>query len=650
VDEESRTADLLLQLVRLRCRRLALWTEHLRRLAPPGMGEHADIARMLDDCSQAAEIDFYNQGEAALLGVQIEASLRDLDADWGWQAIEKAFSLEPEETDFLTLLLAVELEPGFERVIAYLHDDLSLRLATPYLSQRLSGRLAAPFDTSALKRWRLAAPCDPAGDGRLMTSWQADPVVAASLRLGAWFEPVLADFTAHMTLEESLALPCLHPDALSTLRGLPDVRDGELAGAPGIGRQTLVAQFAAGKGRPLLSVDLGTLVDSGVPASEVIARTLRQAAIIGAIVHFRAADAARRVDWDQARRFSVSYIRGVRHPSGDASTIELKPLPLAMRMKLWRALSDDAPPDRLLSQRLTPSEIAQAARRPASPIKARRQGDHALWTSLPTPYEWDDLVLAPAVKAQLRALESQIRLRWSVYEDWGLTRLTHLGHGISALFGGPSGTGKTMAAQVVARALGLELLRVDLAGVVNKYIGETEKRLRELFDACEDSNTVLFFDEADALFGNRTQVREANDRFANIEIDYLLQRIERFDGVAILATNRRQDLDPAFVRRLRFVIEFLPPRVSERLELWQRALFRTAPGGEIIRGEIDWAYLAERLSMTGAEIKSTALNAAFLARTDGVTIGMQHVLAAAQRELAKQGLQLRVPLQERTDA
>ena len=201
----------------------------------------------------------------------------------------------------------------------------------------------------------------------------------------------------------------------------------------------------------------------------------------------------------------------------------------------------------------------------------------------------------------------------------------------------------------MARSLALDLLRVDLAGVVNKFVGETEKKLREVFDACEDKQRLgpcVFFDEADALFGNRTRVKDAHDRFANIEIDYLLQRIERFDGVAVLATNRRQDLDPAFVRRLNFVVEFLPPRPDERAALWRLALPSHAPSGEAIRDEIDLVCTANRLIMTGAEIKSTALGAAFLAREEGARIGTRHVLTAAQREMAKQGQRLRIPLPE----
>ena len=188
----------------------------------------------------------------------------------------------------------------------------------------------------------------------------------------------------------------------------------------------------------------------------------------------------------------------------------------------------------------------------------------------------------------------QARLRFAVLEDWGFERLLPMGRGLTALFAGPSGTGKTMAAQVLARALGMDLYRVDLAGVINKYIGETEKHLRRVFEACERANVLLFFDEADALFGQRMQVKDAHDRFANIEIDYLLQRMEQFDGVAVLATNRKEDLDKAFLRRLRFLIDFLPPGPAERLELWRKSLPLQSPSGEEILGAIDWELLAEQ--------------------------------------------------------
>ena len=650
----SPTAQSILTLTRLRARRLAQWTQHLWQAGEtspdqgPAIGT-AEVARLLAPEAMAEiEAAFYRQN-AAELSDQATAAAEILAGDPGWTRIRQIFALNDDEAELLALLIAVDIDPGLGRVVAYLHDDGRMAQPTPWLAARLAGVEPAPFLADNLRRWLLAAPLEPAGADRLATPWQIDPAVVRAVFDLVWHDPAIAAAAERIEQAAAATLPCLHPAALEAIAQLPNLCDAELVGVPGIGRQTLAAQFAASMEMPLFAVDLRALADAGAAPGEMVIRTLRQAAMTGALAYFRNADAATESDWKRARRFGVAYLRGVRHPTGESEPVMLAALPIAGRLALWRYCTEAAPPPGLIAQRLTPAEIVRAASAPAAPERLRSRGqrpDHALLASLPTPYVWDDLVLPADVTAALRAFEAQVRLRWTVYEEWGFSRLTHLGQGISALFGGPSGTGKTMAAQVMARSLGLELLRVDLAGVVNKYIGETEKKLREVFDACEDSGALLFFDEADALFGNRTQVKDAHDRFANIEIDYLLQRIERFDGVAILATNRRQDLDPAFVRRLRFVIEFLPPRPAERLALWQRALLPEAPNGEAILDEIDWNYLSERLIMTGAEIKSTALGAAFLAREAGSRIGMRHVLTAAQREMAKQGQRLRVPLQE----
>jgi MoxR-like ATPase len=646
------TAQRILTLIRLRARRLALWMEHLwsAAQASPDQGQAigpGEVARLLaPDAARAAEGSFY-VGRAAELSAPLAAAIADLEADASWIAMRRLFGLDAGEADFLALLIAVELDPGLARVLAYLHDDGRLTEPTPWLAARLAGASPAPASFANLRRWLLASPVQGASPDRLMSAWRADPTVAAAVVNGVWRDPEIAEGASVMTRRAAEALPRLHLRAAAALSAMIDLRDAELVGPPGIGRQTLAAQYAAAGGTPLLAVDLKSLTEAGGAPGPAITRALRQAAMSGALAYFRDADAATPTEWSRARRLGVPYLRGVRRPTGEAQPITLAHLPIDTRLALWRATSDAPPPVELIAQRLTPAEIVRGAAVPGARLKQRQsRPDHALLTLLPTPYDWDELVLPFDVISQLRAFESQVRLRWSVYEEWGFARLTHLGQGISALFGGPSGTGKTMAAQVMARSLGLDLLRVDLAGVVNKYVGETEKKLREVFDACEDCGAVLFFDEADALFGNRTQVKDAHDRFANIEIDYLLQRIERFDGVAILATNRRQDLDPAFVRRLRFVVEFLPPRPDERAALWRLSLPSHAPNGEAIRDEIDWSYLTNRLIMTGAEIKSTALSAAFLAREEGARIGTRHVLAAAQREMAKQGQRLRIPLLE----
>ncbi len=648
----SATGQRILAAIRPRARRLALWTEQLWQTgqASPDQGPAigpAEVARLLAPAAtREAEHAFYD-AKAGDFSKEADAAAAALDADPYWIAIRRCFGLDQREAEFLALLLAVELDPGLARVVAYLHDDGRLTQATPWLAARLAGREPEPFAGTGLRRWLMAAPCDPAAPHRLATAWQVDPALIHAVANGTWHDPAIADAVTRVDPAAVKNLPDLHAETMAAIARVADPCDVELVGPPGIGRQTLAAQYAATRGRAVLGVDLAALVEAGTPAVPALVRTLRQAAMTGALAYFRNAESASENDWARARKLGVAYLRGVRHPTGMAHPIELPHLPIEARIALWRRLTDAPPPAGLIAQRLTPGEIARAAAEPDAELRQRRRRpDHALLTTLPTPYEWDDLVLPADIAGQLRAFESQVRLRWTVYEEWGFARLTHLGQGISALFGGPSGTGKTMAAQVMAKNLKLDLLRVDLAGVVNKYIGETEKKLREVFDACEDSGALLFFDEADALFGNRTQVKDAHDRFANIEIDYLLQRIERFDGVAILATNRRQDLDPAFVRRLRFVIEFLPPRPDERLALWRRALPAHAPNGETIRDELDWSYLSERLVMTGAEIKAVALGAAFLAREERVRIGMRHLIAAAQREMAKQGQRLRAPLQQ----
>jgi SpoVK/Ycf46/Vps4 family AAA+-type ATPase len=318
---------------------------------------------------------------------------------------------------------------------------------------------------------------------------------------------------------------------------------------------------------------------------------------------------------------------------------------------LWNHLTGQPAPEVIANSPLEPAGIVNAARLAtagadcipgAAPIATQFDADE-LFTPLACPYSWEDIVLPTGLREHLRELEWQIRLRAHVYEEWGFERLCPLGRGITALFAGPSGTGKTMAAQVLAAALRMKLYRVDLSGVMNKYIGETEKRLRRVFDACERANVLLFFDEADALFGQRTQVKDAHDRFANIEIDYLLQRMEQFNGVAILATNRKGDLDKAFLRRIRFIVDFVAPGPAERLAMWQRVLPQRSPAGEELLGEIDWGRLAEKLNLTGAEIRGAALSAAFLARAEGARIGMSHIMHAAQREVSKSGMVLRAP-------
>jgi hypothetical protein len=261
-------------------------------------------------------------------------------------------------------------------------------------------------------------------------------------------------------------------------------------------------------------------------------------------------------------------------------------------------------------------------------LQARPRLDH-LARRIEPRVGWDALVLPELQMQTLRSIAAHVRHRATVHGSWGFEADSHRGTGISALFAGPSGTGKTMAAEVLAAELALDLYVIDLSQVVNKYIGETEKNLARVFDAAERGGAVLLFDEADALFGKRSEVKDSHDRYANIEVSYLLQRMESYRGLAILTTNMKSALDDAFLRRLRFVVTFPFPGVAQREEIWRRILPEKLPVGEL-----DFPRLA-RLTVAGGHIRNIALNAAFLAADAGGVVEMDHLMAAARVEYAK---------------
>jgi hypothetical protein len=242
---------------------------------------------------------------------------------------------------------------------------------------------------------------------------------------------------------------------------------------------------------------------------------------------------------------------------------------------------------------------------------------------------WDDLVLPASKVETLHQIAVQVRQRYKVYEEWGFAAKSARGLGISALFSGPSGTGKTMAAEVLANELRLDLYRIDLSSVVSKYIGETEKNLRRIFDDAEAGGAILLFDEADALFGKRSEVKDSHDRYANVEISYLLQRMEDYCGLAILTTNMSKALDTAFQRRIRFIVQFPFPDVKQRAEIWRKSLPIGTP-----RNGLDVGKLA-RLNVAGGHIRNIAMNAAFFAADAEQAVQMKHILTAARNEYNK---------------
>ncbi|MGH9586172.1 MAG: ATP-binding protein, partial [Acidobacteriaceae bacterium] len=242
---------------------------------------------------------------------------------------------------------------------------------------------------------------------------------------------------------------------------------------------------------------------------------------------------------------------------------------------------------------------------------------------------WDDLILPETQKSILHQIAGQVSTRMKVHETWGFSAKTRRGLGISALFAGESGTGKTLAAEVLAAELGLDLYRIDLSAVVSKYIGETEKNLRQVFDAAEEGGVLLLFDEADALFGKRGDVKDSHDRYANIEVGYLLQRMEAYQGLAVLTTNLKSSIDRAFQRRLRFIVSFPFPDAQQREAIWSRTFPAATP-----THNLNPALLAQ-LKVPGGEIRNIALNATFLAAKATQPVDMSHLLEASRLEAQK---------------
>lgn len=452
-------------------------------------------------------------------------------------------------------------------------------------------------------------------------------------------------------------------------------------GPEGAGKRQAAAALAAEQGTSLLVVDVGQMLAAALPLGEALRLVQRYAWFYGVIPYFDGVDRLR----DESRALALGeFLDALAAGSGLAIlaggqpwppsprqplgvvTLAFTPLDCEQRRACWQAAlahhNIAATTDALdaVSQRfqLWPGQIAEAAATVANQIildpspghpvtqspyqedlllaAARGQTGHDLarLTHRITPvYTWDDIVLPADALAQLHEICQRVTHRHRVLEEWGFGARLSTGKGVNALFSGPSGTGKTMAAEIIAYALGLDLYKIDLSGVVSKYIGETEKNLDRIFTAAEQANAILFFDEADALFGKRSEVRDSHDRYANIEISYLLQKMETYEGLAILATNLQRNLDESFIRRLAFTVHFPFPDEASRLSIWQGVWPHDTPKA---RG-LDLAFLARQFKLSGGNIRNIALAAAFAAAQIPGPVGMAHLMHALRREYQKLG-------------
>jgi hypothetical protein len=429
--------------------------------------------------------------------------------------------------------------------------------------------------------------------------------------------------------------------------------------------------------RPLLAVDIMAAHKADLPVLHIIDLALRDARLLGAVLNLTGWDECLDRDADDAP--PAALLKAVcEHPEpiiiSSRATWQAKGIdrarnllwvefpvpPYSQRVALWKHFVSGASPDEavqepdvaevaghfqltggqirdavttardLAAQRGTPlqaSDLVAAARAHSNPRLA------SLARKIEPHYLWDDIVLPIDRVEQLREICNHVKYRAVVYDEWGFDRKLALGKGLNLLFTGPSGTGKTMAAEIMAHELGLDLYKIDLSTVVSKYIGETEKNLARIFAEAETSNAILFFDEADALFGRRSEVRDSHDRYANIEISYLLQRMEEHQGIVILATNLRKNMDDAFVRRMHFTVEFPLPNEADRRRIWEKIWPIEAPRSPAL----DLDAVAHRFELTGGNIRNIAVAAAFLAANDGRVVDMSHLLHATKREYQKMG-------------
>jgi hypothetical protein len=573
--------------------------------------------------------------------------------------LARAVHLTDLDVEFLVAALAPDLDSRFDRLYGYLNDDVTRRRATIGLVLELAG---VPC-TSASARARLA-PGGPLLDHQLIVLDDAAcPVLTRSLRVpDRVTSHLIGDDTCDPALTDVLCQ--LRPYDCPLARQLASAlgRDVGLVYIRDHGRRSAAAAAAAAlqaSGRPVLGLDFTRAPSSEAESLVLIAG--REALLRGGGVVAGPAESVLGFSGMALHRLSglpvpvLLYGEATWDPRWTPNVplqVDAPALGTADRMRVWRSelnglAETSAVPAHLL---LGPEQIARAvhAARLSSTLGDRPVGRAPLLSGareqnaaglerlarrIEPAVGWPDLVLPAAVTGQLRELAARARHRDLVLTDWQMRPGGGRGRGITALFAGDSGTGKTMSAEVIAGELGLDLYTIDLATVVDKYVGETEKNLERIFAEAGGVNAVLLFDEADAVFGKRSEVRDAHDRYANIESAYLLQRMESFDGLAVLATNLRANIDDAFTRRLDAIVDFPMPDADRRRRLWDQCLGPYMPRGD----DLDLDFCARAFEFSGGAIRSVVVTAAYLAAEKGGSVGMGELITAVQREYRKLG-------------
>jgi AAA+ superfamily predicted ATPase len=599
--------------------------------------------------------------------------------------ITQRFGLDSTEIDILLITLAPEIDPRYERLFAYLQDDVTkkrpsvdliLNLLTSSFENKL--RLRHLFtDEGKLIKSRLLIRFANGSDreptllahymrpaGRVVEHMLGFPGLDDRLMGSAILDNPAGALTARRLRDELVGRL-----DLATEEGLSTGTMPMLAffGGYGVGKRAAANYISQKLQRPLIVVNLQNLSNSDIGLLDGLRLVLRDALLTGASLYLHQWDSVVQDDRppDDLFQMLLDYqglviVAGEKswQPAGDQRIrrilrVSFDKADFEHRLQSWQHHLDGQnlqlfelanqfqfSPGQIDDAMATALDYANWQREPlteqdlfAASRAHSNQKLAALATKIAPRYDWKDIVLPPDTIAQLREMVNTVRQKPMVYGEWGFGRKLALGKGLNALFAGESGTGKTMAADILAGQLGQDLYKIDLSMLVSKYIGETEKNLNRVFTEAQTSNAILFFDEADAIFGKRSEVKDSHDRYANIEISYLLQRMEAYDGVVILATNLRANLDEAFTRRLHFIVEFPFPEAVDREVIWQVNFPTETP----LAPDLDFKLLAERYRITGGNIRNIIMAAAFLAAEKNTPVGMSHLLHGARREYQKMG-------------
>jgi AAA+ superfamily predicted ATPase len=622
----------------------------------------------------------------------VAASTALRDATQGrFARLRTAFALDGDDADLLLLALAPEISAGYGKIFAYLNDNLN----QAYLSVDMATRVLRAERKERLMLTARLLPGGPLIRNRLLllhppdgTEIHAARRLHPAPRLLRWLleEEELPSATGFHPIATASA-PFIPAPTRKRIGDLDDVLDRAINVAivgSTLGLREGVAQHIARRcGRLLVRVDL----ERCRPYLEEPWDLVRELRLAGALPYM--VNVAGAMEDPNLRnqvnnlgaalatlpfpvliggsdRRAISGLLGAERPS---VTVHVARSTLEERNEAWRsALSAKGWSEGLaedISERFYSvggTTIDRVIERAEAEAGGREPTVEMIWSAarecsrpefrglalhVVPQYGWNDLIITEKIRTQLRHLTHYLSEQENVYHRWGANKVRARGYGIKALFSGGPGTGKTMAAEVIAGTLGLDLFRVDLSSVISRWVGETEKNLREIFDAAEGGTAVILFDEADALFGSRGEVKQAQDRFANQEVSFLLQRLEVFEGCAILTTNLQENIDEAFLRRFGAVVEFPMPTPEMRRQLWDKAIPPYAPRAD----DLDTGYLSNQFVIAGGAIVNAAINACVLASARKETVGMRHAVEAIARELMKNGKQIsRVNFGEYYDA